>query len=394
MQSLLSSFLVGCALLAAQQPTPQPAVPPDNAVADSAPQRKPGQGVLDAPGFFPLAVWLQAPHNAARYRAIGVNLYVGLYQGPSREQLAQLEAAGMPVICAMNEVSADHPGTTIVGWMHGDEPDNAQGRRGPGYDPPIPPAKVLADYERLKAADPLRPVLLNLGQGVAWDNWYGRGERTNKPEDYPEYCKACDIVSFDIYPVTHDHRDVRGKLEFVGRGVQRLRAWTGEQKPVWACIETGHIGNPKVRPTPAQIRTEVWMAIACGADGIIYFAHEFAPKFVEAAILERDDVAAAITELNREVLAQATVLRSPRVVDVVQVVADPPDALALRVHRHDGALHLFSASLQPRPLRVEFRVRGIEDGKAVVGGEQRPIEAGRFVETYDGYQVRHHRIAP
>jgi hypothetical protein len=49
--------------------------------------------------------------------------------------------------------------------MHGDEPDNAQSL-GRGYGPPIPPAKIIADYHKLKKAAPSRPVLLNLGQGV------------------------------------------------------------------------------------------------------------------------------------------------------------------------------------------------------------------------------------
>ena len=43
-------------------------------------------------------------------------------------------------------------------------------------------------------------MLLNLGQGVAFDNYIGRGVRRNHPEDYPEYVKGCDIASFDIYP--------------------------------------------------------------------------------------------------------------------------------------------------------------------------------------------------
>ncbi len=61
---------------------------------------------------------------------------------------------------------------TIVGWMHGDEPDNAQELPGgKGYGPPMPPAKIVAEYEAIRKADPTRPVMLNLGQGVAWDGW-------------------------------------------------------------------------------------------------------------------------------------------------------------------------------------------------------------------------------
>ena len=38
--------------------------------------------------FFPIAVWLQNPGNAKRYRQAGINTYVGLWRGPTEEQLA------------------------------------------------------------------------------------------------------------------------------------------------------------------------------------------------------------------------------------------------------------------------------------------------------------------
>src|SRR6185436_7259109 len=52
--------------------------------------------------FFPIAVWLQDPKNAARYKAAGINLYVGLWRGPTTTQLAELQRANMSVICAQN----------------------------------------------------------------------------------------------------------------------------------------------------------------------------------------------------------------------------------------------------------------------------------------------------
>jgi hypothetical protein len=124
-----------------------------------------------------------------------------------------------------------------------------------------------------------RPVLLNLGQGVAWDNWIGRGVRRNHPEDYPEYVKGCDIVSFDIYPAVHDKAEVAGKLEFVARGVERLGQWTRGEKIIWNCIEASRISNPQVKPTPDQVRAEVWMALIHGSRGLIYFVHQFKPTF-------------------------------------------------------------------------------------------------------------------
>src|SRR5262245_25122128 len=83
------------------------------------------KGLPQTPEWFPLAVWLQAPANAERYRAIGINTYVALWRGPTEEQLDALDRAGMRVICGQSERSLRFKDrATIVGWMHGDEPDN------------------------------------------------------------------------------------------------------------------------------------------------------------------------------------------------------------------------------------------------------------------------------
>ena len=49
---------------------------------------------------------------------------------------------------------------------------------------PVPTEEIIADYQRIRAEDPTRPVWLNLGQGVANDEWVGRAAEY---EDYPEY---------------------------------------------------------------------------------------------------------------------------------------------------------------------------------------------------------------
>ena len=172
------------------------------------------EGALGQFQFFPHRRVLQDPLNAERYCKAGINTYVGLWEGPTEEQLAALKKAGQWVICGQNEVGLRHcADPTIIGWMHNDEPDNAQSRGvSLGFGSPIPPEKIAEDYQRMKVRDSSRPILLNLGQGVAWDNWYGRGKRNHHPEDYPEYLKGWDIVSFDIYPVNHDRREVKGKL--------------------------------------------------------------------------------------------------------------------------------------------------------------------------------------
>jgi hypothetical protein len=336
--------------------------------------------------YFPIAVWVQDPRNAARFKSAGINLYVGLWRGPTTNQLSALEQAGMSVICGQNRSGLEqknHP--AIVGWMHGDEPDNAQSLgEGKGYGPPILPEKIVRDYERMRAADPTRPVLLNLGQGVAWDNYIGRGVRRNHPEDYPEYVKGCDIASFDIYPAVHDKPEVAGKLEFVAQGVERLVQWTRGEKTVWNCIECTRISNPQLKPTPEQVRAEVWMALIHGSRGLIYFVHQFKPTFREAALLDDPEMLAAVTGINRQIHQLAPVLNTPSVRDGVTVTTgtspSPPSGakaaeIAWMLKRHGGKAYLFAVNMRNRPARGSFVLRESSVG---IGS---PLSASVLEET-------------
>lgn len=348
-------------------------------------------------GFFPIAVWLQSPANAERYRAIGINTYVALWRGPTEEQLDALDAAGMRVVLGQNERSLRFVDrATIAAWMHGDEPDNAQARRdGRGYGPPIEPARIVADYEEIRRRDPTRPVLLNLGQGVAWDGWHGRGVRTNHPEDYAEYVKGCDIASFDIYPASHDRAEIAGKLEFVPFGVDRLRKWAGPERDVWCCIETTRISNPKVGPTPAQVRSEVWMALIHGAKGIIYFCHQFQPEFIEAGLLADAAMAREVGAINRQIRELAPALNAPDATDEATVISRhenvPIDHV---VKRHGGAAYVFAVAMRDGETTGRFEMKGLGDGRVEVIGEERTIDAkdGAWEDRFGGYQVHLYRV--
>ncbi len=82
-------------LLAGQAPSE--AGPPPASIP--APRLLHPSGVPVDDSYFPIAVWLQDPRNAPRFKAAGINLYVGLWNGPTEPQLAALKQAGMPVIC-------------------------------------------------------------------------------------------------------------------------------------------------------------------------------------------------------------------------------------------------------------------------------------------------------
>jgi hypothetical protein len=356
------------------------------------------QGPSPGDSHFPIAVWVQSPARAARYREAGFNTYVGLWKGPTEEQLAALKAADMKVICAQNAVGLKHRNdSTIIGWMHGDEPDNAQSLgAGRGYGPPVPPANIVRDYERIRAADASRPVLLNLGQGVAWDRWHGRGVRTNHPEDYPEYVKGGDIISFDIYPVVHDKPEVAGKLWFVARGVERLVQWTDGKKVIWNCIECTRIQNPTTKAAPHQVRAEVWMSIIHGSMGLIYFVHEWKPGFNEAALLSDPEMLAAVTTINQQVIKLAPVLNSPTLRAGIEVrTQDPAAPVAVMAKRRGTALYLFAVGMRDAATTATFSVTGAVGAKTVeVIDENRSLQMkdNRFVDRFAPWEAHIYRI--
>jgi hypothetical protein len=390
--SIVASLLFACAIVPSEGPvtTGQPA----NVVYQQW-----SKGLSSDPDFFPIAVWLQAPRNAKRFQEAGINLYVGLWQGPTEEQLAELKAVGMPVICDQNQIGLTSKNAdVIVGWMHGDEPDNAQARRdGNGYDPPILPSKIEADYQQIRQRDASRPVLLNLGQGVAFDQWIGRGVRSNHPEDYPEYVQGCDIVSFDIYPVVHDHEAIAGKLEFVPHGVQRLRRWSRDEKIVWNCIECSRIGNTRVKPTEQQVRAEVWMSLIHGSRGLIYFVHQFEPSFKEASLLDDAELLPGVTAINRQIRDLAPILNSPTVDGAVKITsAAAAVPIAAVCKQHGGATYVFAVCMRGEPARATVELLGSRASADVqVLGENRsiPLRDGRFEDDFAPYAVHLYRVS-
>ena len=400
---LILPVILALAALPAQAQTASPATPASSAKSAAAPAGQWTRSPIGSPGFFPICVWCQDVSHVEPYKAIGINTYVALWEGPTEEHLATLAKAGMKTVCAQNAVGLKHlDDPTIIGWMHGDEPDNAQDKpKGQeGYDPPILPAKIVADYKKIAAADPSRPVMLNLGQGVAWDGWNGRGVRTRHPEDFAEYLNGCDIASFDIYPVNGDEHhpaEVNGKLWLVPFGVERLIKWGEGRKIVWNCIETTSIGGGG-QPTPEQVKTEVWMSLIHGSRGIIYFCHVFKPKPIGAGLLADPAMAAAVGKINKQITELAPVLNSPTLNDVVTVESSNKDVpVDACVKELNGTYYIFAVAMRDGATHVTFTIKGMPTSKVVAGkpipvellGEGRWLQiiGGQISDEFKGYEV-------
>lgn len=352
------------------------------------------------PNFFPIGVWLQQPRHAKAYKDAGVNLYIGLWDGLDQPQLDDLKNAGMKVMCDQNTFALGKlSDTTIYGWTEYDEPDNAQWNASTNqYDPCIDPAVVFNTYSGIKSKDASRPVFLNLGQGVSNIDWVGRGTCTGKTEMYPVYkngyVKACDIVSFDIYPV--NNTDVTsGKLWYVPKGVDSLMIWGENKKPVWCWIEVTKIDSKtsKRQPTPEEVKAEVWMALIHGATGFGYFCHSWTPTLNDAALLSDAVMLPAVTKINKEVAALAPVLNSVSTKGYAAVTSGNTAVPIDLMTKNLGTVnYIFAVGMRPGATSATFT---ISSGNQVeVMGENRTltVSSGKFTDNFTSYGVHLYKI--
>jgi hypothetical protein len=343
------------------------------------------------PAYFPIGVWLQEPDLAPQYQQAGINLYVGLWQGPTVEQLTTLAEHRMPVIADQNDVGLGFgTGNPLVGWSHQDEPDNAQPLPEGGYGPPVDPAVIVDRYRQMRRADRTRPVLLNLGQGVANDDWIGRGPDASL-DDYPKYVRGADIVSYDVYPVADDL-----PLWLVAKGLDRLRDWCDDGQVIWNFIETTNISSDR-QVTPHQLRAEVWMSLVHGSRGIVYFVHRFEPEFDAARLLHDPVMLAAVTETNAQIHRLAPVLNRRSVRHAVEVASsDPGVPVDVLVKRADGATYIFAVAMRDATTVGRFRVRGLPAScrvEVVDEGRTLQMSGGRFSDEFTGFGVHIYKIA-
>lgn len=349
-------------------------------------------GFPSNPSFFPIGVYLQSPARASNYKAIGINTFVGLWEGPTEVQLAELAKYDMFVIATQNDIGLKSVSRKVIkGWLGADEPDNAQPIGLGIYGPCIPSSEVARRTREIKANDGTRPVMVNFGQGIANEFWRGRGRCTGDQKYYDIAIQDADILAFDIYPVGSSISQVKGKLEYVARGVTSLvqRAMSGQS--VWAILETTSLDPPN-RVMPAQVRTEVWMSLIHGANGIVYFVHEFSPKLREDAIFRYPDVVEEVAKTNQLIMSLAPVLNSPNVPGNVVVTSSVP--IATMVKRHENTLYIFAVAMRNDASTPRFAIGGIGETQAVVIGEGRSVTVtqGTLEDPFEGYGVHLYKI--
>ena len=136
------------------------------------------------------------------------------------------------------------------------------------------------------------------------------------------------------------------------------------------------------------------MALIHGAKGIIYFAHEFKPRFIEAGLLSDEEMARGVGAINRQVGELAPVLNASDVAGAVVTSSKNELPVDFMIKQHAGQLYLFSIAMRGDDSTATFTLPDPGDARVEVLGEARSIDAvgGKWQDRFKGYEVHLYRI--
>ncbi|MCC7465067.1 MAG: T9SS type A sorting domain-containing protein [Saprospiraceae bacterium] len=223
---------------------------------------------------------------------------------------------------------------------------------------------------------------------------YFQGNYETYREQTGGYLAGCDIVCFDIYPVNNADTLTSEKLWYVPKGIDSLLAWAAAPKPTFAWIETTYIDASGNRgPTPAEVKSEVWMAIIHGATGIGYFCHSWTPVFDDAALLHDAVMIDSVRSINAWIDALAPVLNSPTISGYTSVSSSNATIpIHFMTKFYDNATYIFAVAMRPGTTTAAFTV---PVGASIeVLGENRQLyeSGGQFTDDFSEYGVHIYKI--
>jgi len=237
--------------------------------------------------------------------------------------------------------------------------------------PRVLPDQIAEQYKALKMVDRTRPVYLNLT--ACFYQQFARYDDAT----YEAYCRATDVIGYDLYPVTG-----WGKPEWVpliGPATAKLRELGGGKVPVWAILECttklrwvsqerlDELGHPQGAHAD-ELRAMVWLAIVNGATGIGYFPHRWDP-YRQADISEELQI--EMQRTNRQLTELAPAILGSGVAQPIeheQLEGGPVQTLT---KAHAGARYVFAVNTTREPARVRFPAQGgstvevYEEGRSV-----------------------------
>jgi hypothetical protein len=193
-----------------------------------------------------------------------------------------------------------------------------------------------------------------------------------------------------IYPI---HSGL--PLESLAAGIDQARTWSRDEKPVLAVIQASRIDD-KGRPTPAQIKAQVWMSIVHRAAGIEYYCHQQEPTVIETSCLEDAPTAAALRQINAQLKELAPILDTRPIGNGVTVSSSNPAAVVdVLLKRFGGATYLFAVAMRDAGTRATFslqRIPAVATAEVLGEGRSIPVADGAFADDFSSYGVHLYRV--
>lgn len=138
------------------------------------------------------------------------------------------------------------------------------------------------------------------------------------------------------------------------------------------------------------------MSIIHGSMGLIYFVHEWEPRFNESALLSDKEMLSAVTVINQQIIRLAPVLNSPAVRDAVSVSSAKEGVpVAIMTKRHETATYIFAVGMRNGETTAILTVHSRKGINTVeVLGENRTIlsKDGVFKDKFEPWDVHLYRF--
>ena len=358
--------------------------------------------LVDGKPFFPIMQWLQNASSMATQKQYGINTFLG--QGDASTALAYCNAAqqqGVYAVPIWNAAQVDgvksHP--AFLGWVFGDEPDLQSNQ--------IPASQIQTQYADCKAKDPSHITFLtvtaNFYSEMTVPAWMG-GSNTN----YYNYPLATDVIGFDFYPVygyctpSWVYRVANMQDELANKfakGKKSTFQWIEccKTSSEWCSIAARGANDG---PYDYEIKDEVWLAIAKGANAIGYFTHSWkCPGYSQFCL--SDPQIAMIKSVNSQITALTNVLCAPESKIILGLqVADPKGMVVTRLKEYNGSLYVIAVSAINRTgaqatQQAVFSIQGL-NGPVQVYDENRTItaNAGVFSDNFTNTNSVHIYVIP
>lgn len=352
LQSALLSSVLALAAIFAQAQQPLPSI--EKATSDDR-----GCILVNGKPFFPIMLY-DAPMNAEALKALRA-------QGFNSVAVHKAEEVDLAFA---NGFYAIMHGTTKVEIT--DKILLSAGMDSPALSfPDGLLEKVKADMQTAHGNVPNRMTMYVIGY---WDGEpAGVKANTLLPKGkYEDLVQNIEVAAPYLYPVPYQ------PIASVGDAVAKAKAAGGGKKPVLPFLQT-FIWDAKDRyPTPAELKSMVYLAIINGANGYGYYAYSSVTGKTGTTIdKDQPDLWKAAVAANTEATAIAAYLADGTPNTAVKLVDGPPEVKIRAVQHTGGSVVLLAntaAAVKTATLQVPASVSSL---KRLDGGKEIAVQGGK-----------------